>query len=98
MNPQEQFLKHRKEDADKLRVESQRGWFQTSMVYALASVVDRGATIEEINGMNRLIETLGQLGQEAPEIKRLPVKQLAVLDRPSKPGADLPEKSDSKDK
>lgn len=92
MNPQAQFLKFRKEDAEILRVESQRGWFLTSLVYAQQAVVDRGATIEEINGMNRLAEALVQLAAERPEIKRLPVKRLQVLDGPTQPGADVPVK------
>jgi hypothetical protein len=96
MNPQEQFLKFRKEDAETLRVESQRGWFLTSLVYAQAQVVDHGASADEINGMNRLIESVTKLAADKPEIKRLPVKTLAVLDRPTEPGADLPQKEEKK--
>lgn len=90
MSPQEQFLKYRTDDAAKLREESQKGWFLTSLVYAQAAVVDTGATIEEINGVNRFVETLTKLAADKPELVRLPVKRLQVLDRPATPGADIP--------
>jgi len=98
MTPQEQFLKYRKPDAETLREESQKGWFLTSLTYAQAAVVDQGATIEEISGMNRFIETLTKLAADKPELVRLPVKQLQVLDRPSQAGADVPPRAEDKKK
>lgn len=90
MTPQEQFLKYQPDTAKVLREQSQMGWFQTSIIYAQAAVVDRSATVEEINGMNRFIEMLTKLAADKPELVRLPVKQLQVLDRPVAPGADVP--------
>jgi len=92
MNPGEQFAKYQKPHAEMLRVESQKGWFLTSLIYAQAAVVDAGASAEEINGMNRLIETLTQLAADKPEFKRLPVKVLAVLDRTGGKPAESEEK------
>lgn len=91
MSPQEQFLKFRKDEAATLREESQKGWLLTSLTYAQAAVVDRGVTIEESNGINRFIETLLKLAADKPTLVRLPVKALQVLDRPTQPGADLPQ-------
>ena len=96
MNPQEQFKKYQPEHAGTLRVESQRSWFLTSLIYAQAAVVDRGATADEINGMNRFAEMLVQLAADTPEIVKLPVKKLAVLDGPTAPGADLQEQPKDK--
>lgn len=89
MTPREQFKKFLPDHATTLRGESQRPWFLMSLTFAQAAVVDRGATIEEINGINRFIEQLTQLAAEAPKIERLPVKTLQVLDGgPAKPKAD----------
>lgn len=74
------FQKFQKESYETLRVESQRGWFKTSLTYGLASLADNGATAQEINGANRLVEILNNLAADKVEIKRLPVKELTFLD------------------
>ena len=80
-NPKSDFAKHQPDFASTLRAESQKGWFKTSVAYALADLANRGATDQEINGANRFIEILNGLAEDEVKMQRLPVKSLEFLDR-----------------
>ncbi len=85
LDPKIDFKKFQEEHAATLRAESQRSWFKTAIVYALADLANRGATDQEINGANRFIEILNGLAADEVKITRLPVKSLEFLDGEPKP-------------
>jgi hypothetical protein len=84
-DPKADFKKFREADAATLREESQKGWFKTAVVYALADLANRGATDQEINGANRFVELLNGLAADEIKVTRLPVKSLEYLDGNPKP-------------
>lgn len=67
--------------ADTIREAVQLGWFKTATIFALADLASRGATAEELNGANRLIEHLELLAADEVKLQRLPVKALEFFDR-----------------
>lgn len=79
-DPKGDFRKFQEAHAATLREESQKGWFKTSITYALAELANRGATDQEINGANRFVELLNGLAEDKIEIRRFPVKTLEFMD------------------
>ncbi len=79
-DPKEQFKKHHPSDYAAFRPVAQQAFFLNAVTHALASMVQAGATAEELNGANRFIESLEQLVSDKVEIRKLPVKRLEFLD------------------
>jgi hypothetical protein len=79
-SPKIQFRKFQPQHHTILREEAQKSWFQTATTYALAQLADTGATHDELNGANRFIEILSNLGADEFKPVKLPVKSLKVLD------------------
>jgi hypothetical protein len=85
LDPKSDFKKFHSPHADTLLEESQKPWFKTAVIYALADLANRGATDQEINGANRFIEILNGLAADEVKLTRLPVKSLTFLDGDGKP-------------
>ena len=79
-DPKAQFKTFHEAHYTEFRQVSQRAFFLNAIIHATAIMVRDGATSEQLSGANRLVETLQDLVADKPEVRRLPIKRLDVLD------------------
>lgn len=84
-SPKDQFKKLHEQNFMDFRPVSESSYFKNAITHAIALMVEDGSTTEEFKGANRFIACLYGLVEDAPVIRKLPVKSLKVLDKDESP-------------
>ena len=80
LDPKEHFQKWQSDSCSNLKQTVPAGWFKSSLVFALALMVDEGATSEQLSGARMFIASLENLTTDKLEMKKLPVKTLSTYE------------------
>lgn len=76
ISPRDLFQRTCKEEAKKLAVMVNEGYFQKAVTYTLAELSSRGLSNEKLQGANYFIEVLTTLADEQKPMEGPPDKQL----------------------
>jgi hypothetical protein len=80
LSPQRNFQQFQTQHASNLQDNREASWLTVAMVYAMAEMVNRGATAEQMLGARNFVHVLQNLWDKGDKESSLPVRRLVYAD------------------